>query len=42
MENTKDYGQQATVIYDLHGRRIVDTEGRKGIYIVNGKKVILR
>ena len=29
-------------IYDLHGRRITDTEGIKGIYIVNGKKVLVK
>ena len=27
-----------TVIYDIHGRRV--TEMTKGVYIVNGKKVI--
>ena len=33
---------QPSTIYDLHGRRITDTEGLKGIYIVNGKKVIIK
>ena len=30
---------QPTVVYDLQGRRVLNTEGLKGIYIVNGKKV---
>ena len=29
-------------IHDLHGRRITDTEGLKGVYIVNGKKVVFK
>jgi YD repeat-containing protein len=33
-------GQQATVVYDLQGRRIVDTDNLKGVYIINGKKVV--
>ena len=28
--------------HDLQGRRITDTEGLKGIYIVNGKKTIIK
>ena len=34
-------GQQATVVYDLQGRRIMDTDNLKGVYIINGKKVAL-
>lgn len=30
---------QPTVVYDLQGRRVLNTEDLKGIYIVNGKKV---
>lgn len=30
---------QPTVVYDLQGRRVFNTEGLKGVYIVNGKKV---
>jgi cellulose synthase/poly-beta-1,6-N-acetylglucosamine synthase-like glycosyltransferase len=30
---------QPTIVYDLQGRRVLNTEGLKGIYIVNGKKV---
>ena len=30
---------QPTVVYDLQGRRVLNTEGLKGVYIVNGKKV---
>jgi hypothetical protein len=34
---------QATAIYDLMGRRVLTTDNlRGGIYIVNGKKVILK
>lgn len=31
--------EQPTAVYDLQGRRVLNTEGLKGIYIVNGKKV---
>ena len=41
IEKTTDNGGQTTVVYDLHGRRITDTEGLKGIYIVNGRKVVI-
>ncbi len=37
-EMTTDNRQQTTVIYDLQGRRVV--KAQKGIYIVNGKKVL--
>ena len=37
---TTDNGQQATVIYDLQGRRIDNPT--KGFYIVNGKKVVIK
>ena len=37
-EVTTDNGQETTVIYDLQGRRV--TKATKGIYIVNGKKVL--
>lgn len=33
-------GQQLTVVYDLLGRRIVNADNLKGVYIINGKKVI--
>ena len=33
-------GQQSTTIYDLQGRRVVNPA--KGIYIVNGKKVMIK
>jgi len=38
-------GQQTPVIYDLQGRRINATiagDLAKGIYIINGKKVVIR
>lgn len=39
MESTDDR-LQTTVIYDLHGRRIENTENLKGVYVVNGRKVV--
>ena len=38
---TTDNGQQSRVIYDLTGRRITEIV-EKGIYIVNGKKVVIK
>ena len=36
-------GQQSTVICDLYGRRITNVENLKGgIYIINGKKVLVK
>lgn len=32
--------QQPTVVYDLQGRRIMNVDDFKGVYIVNGKKVV--
>ena len=42
IEQTTDNVQQTTCIYDLQGRKVADTEGLKGIYIVNGKKVVIK
>ena len=39
LEST-DNSQQTTVIYDLQGRQV--TNPTKGIYIVNGKKVVIK
>ncbi|MBO5703466.1 MAG: leucine-rich repeat domain-containing protein [Bacteroidaceae bacterium] len=33
-------GQESTIIYDLQGRRIVNP--KKGMYIMNGKKVLIK
>ena len=41
VEETIDNSQQSTVIYDLTGRRI-EKVVEKGIYIVNGKKVVIK
>lgn len=32
---------QHTTIYDLTGRKVLNTDNLKGVYIVNGKKVVL-
>ena len=40
IEETTDNSQQTTVIFDLQGRRVTDTSNLKGIYIVNGKKIV--
>lgn len=42
IDNSKstDDGQQATVIYDLQGRRVA--EPTKGMYIINGHKVVIK
>ena len=42
IEQTTCNGCQTTIIYDLMGRRITDTEGLKGFYIVNGKKTVIK
>ena len=49
-EEDKDAGiehatlnSQHSVIYDLQGRRVLNTENLKGgVYIVNGKKVVMK
>ena len=33
---------QASAIYDLQGRRMTHSQLRRGIYIVNGKKIVVR
>ena len=40
MELPTANGQQPTAIYDLQGRRVLNPT--KGMYIVNGKKVVIR
>ena len=42
IEQTTVNGGQTTVIYDLQGRKVADTGGLKGIYIVNGRKVVIK
>ena len=42
IEKTTGNGQQTTIIYDLQGRKVADAEGLKGIYIVGGKKVVIK
>ena len=44
IKHTISYDESATTtIYDLYGRKIDDIENlQKGIYIINGKKVIIK
>ena len=39
LESSAD-DQQPTVVYDLQGRRIMNADNLKGVYIINGKKVV--
>ncbi|MBR5656718.1 MAG: leucine-rich repeat protein [Prevotella sp.] len=34
--------QQSTTIYDISGRKLSNGQMRKGIYIINGKKVVIK
>lgn len=34
-------GIEPSIAYDLQGRRVTDTS-KKGMYIVNGKKVVIK
>ena len=40
IELSTENGKQAEVSYDLQGRRVQKAE--KGVYIVNGKKVVMK
>ena len=42
INNSEIKNQKSDIIYDFHGRRITDTEGLKGIYIVDGRKVVIK
>ena len=42
IENSEIKNQKSEFIYDLAGRRVMNVEGLKGMYIVNGKKVIFK
>ncbi len=37
-----DLEQKEKVIYDISGRRVMKSEMRNGIYIINGKKMLIR
>ena len=41
IDNTELEDQNSAIIYDLHGRR-VENPTKDGIYIVNGKKVVIK
>ena len=34
--------RQANTIYDLYGRKLEEMPNRKGVYIINGKKVFIK
>ena len=42
IDHSEFSNQKTEIIYDLTGRRVTDTKGLKGIYIVNGKKVVIK
>ena len=42
INNSEIKNQKSDIIYDFHGCRVTDTEGLKGIYIVNGRKVVIK
>lgn len=41
IEGVENESEQTTTVYDLQGRRVMDT-AKSGIYIVNGKKVVVK
>ena len=42
IENSEIINHKSEIIYDIHGRKVIDTENLKsGIYIVNGKKMLV-
>ncbi len=42
IDHSEFSNQKTEIIYDLTGRCVTDTKGLKGIYIVNGKKVVIK
>ena len=42
IENSELRNHNSEMIYDLHGRRVTDTEGLQGIYIIDGRKVVMK
>jgi predicted heme/steroid binding protein len=42
IENVRAEGMASNTIYDLQGRRIGNSQLKKGLYILNGKKVMIR
>ncbi len=43
VENSEIKNQESAIIYDLTGRRILNTENLKpGLYIINGKKTVIK
>ena len=42
IQNSEFTIQHSELIYDLQGRKVTDIEGLKGIYIVGGKKQVLK
>jgi hypothetical protein len=41
IENSEIRNENSTLIYDLHGRRVAHPT-KSGIYIVGGKKVVIK
>ena len=42
IENSELRNHNSEMIYDLHGRRVTDTEALQGIYIIDGRKVVIK
>ena len=42
IQNSEFTIQHSELIYNLQGRKITDTEGLKGVYIVGGKKQVFK
>ena len=40
IDNSEIINHKSDMIYDLLGRRIMDTTNLKGMYVVNGRKVM--
>ena len=40
IQTMKEQGQQTSVVYNLNGQRV--EKAAKGLYIVNGRKVVLK
>ena len=42
IDELKSEGVKSETIFDLSGRRVVDSKLNRGLYIINGKKVVVK